>query len=269
MVVDAHSKWPEVFELTQTTTAKTIAVLRHLFAKYGLPEQIVSDNGPQFVSKEFEEFVKGNGIKHTRYSPYHPSSNGAVERFIRTFKQAMKAGEKDGLSPQHRLENFLLSYRTTPHTTTGTNPCNLFMGRSIRTRLDLIRPDIAQQVCEKQATQKHYHDKHTQGREFVVGQRVMVKNFRPGPTYVAGTITNIVGPLTYTICVDSGQLWKRHIDHIKPLGSKLVQDEFTRIDINTGFDNCEFANFPTQVEQPNTETPTAELRYPQRNHQPP
>ena len=168
--------------------------------------------------------------------------NGAVER-IRTFKQAMKVGEKDGLSPQHRLENFLLSYRTTPHTTTGTTPCSLFIGRSIRTRLD---PDIAQQVCEKQASQKHYHDKHTQGREFVVGQRVMVKNFRPGPTYVAGTITSIVGPLTYTICVDSGQLWKRHIDHIKPLGYKLVQDEFTQVDSNTGF---EFANFPTQVEQ--------------------
>ena len=113
LVVDAHSKWPEIFELSQTTSTQTISVLRHLFARYGLPEQIVSE---QFVS---EEFVKTNGIKHMRCSPYHPSSNGAVERFVRTFKQAMKAGEKDGLTPHHRLADFLLSYRTTPHSITG------------------------------------------------------------------------------------------------------------------------------------------------------
>ena len=53
LAVDAHSKWPEVFELNQTTSSKTIAVLRHLFAMYGIPEQIVSDNGPQFVLEEF------------------------------------------------------------------------------------------------------------------------------------------------------------------------------------------------------------------------
>ena len=82
LAVDAHSKWHEVFELNQTTSSKTIAVLRHLFAKYGIPEQIVSDNGPQFVSKEFEVFMKANGVKHTRCSPYHPSSNGAGERLV-------------------------------------------------------------------------------------------------------------------------------------------------------------------------------------------
>ena len=120
LVVDAHSKWPEVYELNQTTTIHTITVLRHLIARYCLPEQVVSDNGPQFSSEEFSTFMKQNGIKHTKCSPYHPSSNGAVERLVHTFKQAMKAGARDGLSAQHRLDNFLLSYRSTPHSTTGT-----------------------------------------------------------------------------------------------------------------------------------------------------
>ena len=54
LVVDAHSKWPEVFKMANTTALKTISVLRNLFASYGLPEQIVSDNGPQFTSQDFK-----------------------------------------------------------------------------------------------------------------------------------------------------------------------------------------------------------------------
>ena len=86
VVVDAHSKWPEVFEMSSTTALKTIATHRHLFATYGLPEQLISDNGPQFTSEEFQTFMKQNGIKHIRCAPYHPSSNGAAEQFVQTFK---------------------------------------------------------------------------------------------------------------------------------------------------------------------------------------
>ena len=110
LLVDAHSKWPEIFDMPTTSATQTIATLRQLFSAYGLPEQVVSDNGPQFVAKYFAEFMKNNSIKHTRCTPYHPSSNGAVERFIQTHKQAMKASENDGRSLPHHLGNFLLSY---------------------------------------------------------------------------------------------------------------------------------------------------------------
>ena len=101
VIVDSHSKWPEVFEMSTTTTTKTITKLRDLFARFGIPEQVVSDNGPQFTSEKFTSFMKSNGIKHTHCAPYHPSSNGAVERFNQTFKQSLRASEKDGrtLSP--------------------------------------------------------------------------------------------------------------------------------------------------------------------------
>ena len=71
VVVDAHSKWPEVIQMPLTTSLKTIEPLRTLFTKYRLPEQLVSDNRPQFTSEEFANFIKANGIKHIRSAPYH------------------------------------------------------------------------------------------------------------------------------------------------------------------------------------------------------
>ena len=82
VLVDAHSKWPEVIPMSSTSATKTIEVMRNLFSSYGLPMQVVSDNGPQFVSQEFADFLKQNGVKHVRSTPYHPSTNGLVERFI-------------------------------------------------------------------------------------------------------------------------------------------------------------------------------------------
>jgi len=114
VVVDAHSKWPEVIPMPTTTSTATIYELRRLFASYGLPEQLVSDNGPQFVSDEFQVFLKSNRVKHIRSAPYHPSSNGLAERFVRTFKRALRAAEYTRLTFHQQLMNFLLSYRTTP-----------------------------------------------------------------------------------------------------------------------------------------------------------
>jgi len=131
-----------------TTTQKTITKLRKLFAAYGLPEQLVSDNGPQFVSDEFATFMKMNGIKHIRCAPYHPSSNSAAERFVQTFKKAMKASRDSPLYFSHRLSNFLFTYRYTPQAVTNEPPCQLFMGRMICTRLDLLHPSDNRRVNE-------------------------------------------------------------------------------------------------------------------------
>ena len=72
VVVDAHSKWPEVQEVSSATTEKSMVGLQECFARYGLP-QLVSDNEPQFISGEVEEFLKHNGICHVRTAPYHVS----------------------------------------------------------------------------------------------------------------------------------------------------------------------------------------------------
>ena len=215
IVVDGHSKWPEVIEMKSTTSEKTIEILRQLFACYGLPEQLVSDNGTQFTSDEFARFTKANGIKHIRTTPYHPSSNGLAERFVQTFKRAMTAGQHDGKTFQHRLSNFLLTYRSAPHATTNQSPCSLFLKREVRTRFDLMKPDHERQVTAQQALQKMAHDSRAKVREFVVGQDVMARNYRDGDKWTPGVIVERKGPLSYVVQVNSGLLWRRHVDQIR------------------------------------------------------
>ena len=215
IIVDAYSKWADVIEMSQTTAARTITVLRNVFASHGLPEQIVSDNGPQFTSSDFAEFTKLNGIKHVRVSPYHPASNGEAERFIRTFKEAMKAGRNDGLTVPHRLASFLLTYRTTPHSTTGIPPCELLMGRQLRTRWDLLKPDMSNTVRQRQEKQKERHDRHVRFRRFEVGQSVMVRNFGSGDSWIPAVVAEQLGPVTYLVDASGGRIWKRHVDHLK------------------------------------------------------
>jgi len=108
IVVDAHTKWPEVIRMTSTSATRTIEELRKLFTAHSLPEQPVSDNGPQFVTDEFRAFMKSNGIKHIKSAPYHPATNVLAERFVQTFKQALRAvmTEKKPLS----LRSWLASY---------------------------------------------------------------------------------------------------------------------------------------------------------------
>ena len=91
VAVDSHSKWPEVFIMSTTTVSKTIEVLCVMFAAYGLPDQIVLDNGPQFISSEFATFLKQNRVKHICSTPYHPSTNGHAEWLIQSLKQSLKA----------------------------------------------------------------------------------------------------------------------------------------------------------------------------------
>ena len=82
VLVDAHSKWIEAFVTASATSAVVIEELRSTFARFGLPELIVTDNGPCFMSEEFELFVQKNGIKHVTSAPYHPASNGLAERAV-------------------------------------------------------------------------------------------------------------------------------------------------------------------------------------------
>ena len=206
-----------MIKTSTTISEKTIEVLRQLSARYGLPEQLVSDNGTQFVSGEFATFMKANRIKHIRCTPYHPSSNGLAERFVQTFKRAMKASEYDGKSMQHRLSNFLLTYRSAPHATTNQSPSSLFLKREVRTRFDLLKPDGETQVTAKQALQKLAHDRKVKLREFTVGQEVMARNYREGDEWVPGVVVERKGPLSYIIQTESGTLWRRHIDQLREL----------------------------------------------------
>ena len=85
MWVNGHTKYAGVHLVHNPDSKSTIKVQRSLFAHFGLPDQIVTDNGTPFVSDEFSEFLRDNGIRHLRSSPHHPQNNGEAERFVGTF----------------------------------------------------------------------------------------------------------------------------------------------------------------------------------------
>ena len=211
IVVDSHSKWLEVELMHSITSEATIEKLREMFARYGIPQQLVSDNGPQFTSQEFSDFTRANGIKHTLVAPYHPRSNGQAERFVQTFKQFFKAEGSNSI--KQSLARFLFSYRTTPNSTTGQTPAELFLNRRLRTRLDLLRPVLGRKVFDKQVKQKFRHDKVSKEREFSLGEQVLVQNFRGEPRWVEGTVAEQTGPVSYKVLVED-QLWKRHVEQM-------------------------------------------------------
>ena len=160
------------------TSRATIQQLRALFAQFGLPQTIVTDNGPCFSSEEFALFLKNNGILHLKSAPYHPSTNGLAERAVQTFKQGMKKFTDGDL--RDRISRFLAHYRTTPHTTTGVCPAELLLGRRPRTRLDLLRPSVSTRVNHKQLQQKKAHDDKAQVRNFSVGEEIYTWQYGRG-----------------------------------------------------------------------------------------
>ena len=137
ILVDAHTKWVEICKVSGTTSKETIGKLQHMFAQFGLPVSLVSDNGPCFTSAEFKEFMKNCGVKHHLIAVYKPSTNGLAERMVQTFKKALNAST-DNL--QLTIDKFLFNYRMTPHSSTGKTPSELMFGRKLRSRLDLLWP---------------------------------------------------------------------------------------------------------------------------------
>ncbi|KAK0144151.1 hypothetical protein N1851_017503 [Merluccius polli] len=245
VLVDSHSKWLEVIAMATTTAAKTIEVLRNIFSSYGLPEEIVSDNGPQFTSQEYKTFLQSNGIKQTLVPAYHPASNGAAERAVQTVKASLLKQVLDEkkqnvtITMQHRLANFLMSYRSTPHSVTGCAPAELFLKRQIRTRFSLLKPDLARVVEAKQQKQKDYHDQTASKlRHLSEGDSVLIRNFRGGKErWMKGTVEKRLGPVTYLVWNGVSRR-SVHIDHLlynQPSSPETLELPDEQLDVTNNY----------------------------------
>ena len=131
VLVDYFSRFPEVKRLQTTTTQSVVNTLKTMFARYGIPEVVRSDNGPQFSSKEFSQFAEKYNFQHITSSPHFPASNGQVERAVQTVKKLLKNAEDPFLA--------LLAYRATPLPWCGRSPAELLMGRNIRSTLPVSK----------------------------------------------------------------------------------------------------------------------------------
>ena len=130
--------------------------------------------------------MKQNGILHLTSAPYHPATNGQAERFVQTFKHALNAMKGESGSVNKKLAKFLLAYRNPPHSVTGQTPANLFMMRTLRSRLDLLKPDVAKCIYNKQL--KQLGGRQTKLRELEPSQLVLARNYMSGPKWVQGTV---------------------------------------------------------------------------------
>ena len=141
VVLDVHMKWLEIVPLKAATATSTIQYLCELFASFGIPVTLVTDNGMQFKSSEFSQFCSCNGIHHVKTAPYHPSSNRLAERAVRIFNKCYKSSTMEQFQT---ITRFLFQYRNIPHTTTGISTAKLLLGRKFRNRLDSIPLDLSQ-----------------------------------------------------------------------------------------------------------------------------
>ena len=90
VLIDTHSKWIEAFPATSPSSNVTIELLRPVCAQFEIPETIISDNGSCFISEDFQQFLKSNGIKQITSAPYHPSTNSLAEKAVQIVKKALK-----------------------------------------------------------------------------------------------------------------------------------------------------------------------------------
>lgn len=157
--------------------------------------------------------MKRNGIRHKFVSPHHQASNGLAERSVGLVKNGIK--KMSGGTLETKISCFLLTYRTMPHTTTGSTPAELLMKRRLRTNLDRMKPATSSVVYNNQECQKFHHDKSAQMRSFDEDQAVFAQNFGSGSMWLAGHILERVSPLSFLIRLQDGRLVRRHQDHIR------------------------------------------------------
>ena len=129
LVIDDYSRFIEIAKLSSMTSEEVITHLTSIFARHGIPQLVVSDNGTQYASQLFSEFGKQYGFKHVTSSPRYPQANGKAERAVQTIKNLLEKSADPYLA--------LLSYRATP-LRLGYSPAELLMGRNLRTTVPTI-----------------------------------------------------------------------------------------------------------------------------------
>ena len=206
LMIDAKSKFPFVADMGNDTTATNVCnALEHAIDLFGPPEVLVSDNGPPFNSYTMKTFFNFHGIKHLNSPPYHPASNGLVERFVRSFKEGIKKEQQSGQTDKHlAVRNFLRSYRWSPHTTTDQTPASMMFQHPVRSALYRLKPD-----------DKTLPDKRAS--KFQMGQLVLTKEnpSQPHQQWKSAVIKENIGSMLYRVQIPGGKLLTRHQNQLR------------------------------------------------------
>jgi len=171
--------------MRSTTSEKVIESLEKIITTHGLPLSLRSDNGPQFSSDTFEQYLKNQGIEHRKTTPLWPQAKGEIERQNKSLLKRMRIAQAEGKEWKKELRKYLVAYRSTPHTTTGVSPAELLFGRKMRTKLPELREEstaseMRDRDGEMKAKAKQYVAKRRNAQEadLTPGDKVLVKQER-------------------------------------------------------------------------------------------
>ena len=215
VIVDYYSKMPIVRKMptSQCNSAKMITVLKELFAEHGIPEEIRSDNGPQFASHLFAEFTKDWNIKHSTSSPRNPRSNGQAESAVKIVKGLLTRAKCSGQDPYLAL----LAYRSTPVDSHLRSPAKMLYQHALCTtvpqRIRHKDPYAAaeHERLEERATQSAADHDHTGCRRkapLYAGQSVSVIN-NDRTLWLPATIVRAADHGSYIVKVIGGAEYRR------------------------------------------------------------
>ena len=206
VLIDYFTKFVYTKATRRVSSQDIISFLNEIFAILGYCSIVVSDNGPQFISSEMENYFQTKGIIHKRSSVYNPQSNGCVERVNKNLSKllSVKDGITDVKAAQDVLNDYTLQYNATAHGTTDETPASLLLAFPIRTRLNLVgeregdqeNTDIARKIRLKQNERAEYADSRRRPQvkhPFAVGDRVITRNG------LRRILTRQVGPYTFAM----------------------------------------------------------------------
>ena len=218
LTVDYYSKWPEIMKMTELSSRYVISAFKSQFSKYGIPDELVTDNGPQYSSKEFKDFAKEYGFVHTTSSPLYPQSNGQAERTVQTVKRLLKKSRDPYQS--------LMDYRNTQIEGIGLSPAQMFLGRRIKTKLptsaELLRSadDVQSKLKDIQLRTKQYYDSKAGSvlPKLHVGDTVMLRDDIKKVWKHGSVEAEHSTPNSYVVNID-GKRYRRNRSMLRPTKS--------------------------------------------------
>lgn len=237
IIVDHYSKYFEIISLNNLSAEVTIAAFKSVFARFGIPDILYSDNGTNFCNQKFREFTKNWNFTHRTSSPTFPQSNGLAERYVQTVKNLFKKADYE------KKDKFLalLEYRNTPNVDMeNKTPSELLMNRNVQGLLpqyscpsnDNIK--IQTKLYKNSFRQKKYFDKNTKKLpELNIGQKVILEGDKKPFTY-AEIIKKDYRPNSYKVMCENGQMLDRNRKYLHNCKdqSKLIIKKERKIDVD-------------------------------------
>lgn len=234
-VIDYYSRFLEAKLLKSIKAVDVIKSLKEIFARHGNPMRLRMDNGPQFDNERMRDFLNQEGVVPEYTIPYWPQMNGLVENANKPLKKILTICFNDGTDCETALQEYLMMYRSTPHSTTGKSPFELLSNRKMRTAIPctLALKDCVEEgemndedVRDRDALQKQkgkaYWDVRHGAKEGGVmeGDSVMMQAVNPGSKWTPrygpeiGKVVRQRGP-DVTIATPSGGVYRRHASTLK------------------------------------------------------